>query len=357
MPGIRLPSLMIVREGNSACIAVESFDKLLYERLDKVLESLTAIAEKILQKVSLATHSERAKEVINAWDNRGSISALKKLQLVTGLDLNELKITGLAANLAEWDLSDDPLADSELAAAARFARSGKKETYDSFASDRKKILEHIKRLTSLKVFRIDDLSLEMEALLKEDWQQEPFKQGYNLALNLRKKLKIDDDEAADPEKFLKDYNIEVRDIRLSSVIDGIGCVVLSEKRQGDITVLMCRRSKIKNQKVIGDKFYVAQKGSDNAHGKTIAEATQELMFKIGPRDVSQYRNMPKDTKKTPNEWALVYRMVTGACSYGTNQFIESQGKLKRSYTLAEILERTKGQFGAERFRDVVESAQ
>jgi len=141
------------------------------------------------------------------------------------------------------------------------------------------------------------------------------------------------------------------------VIDGIGCVVLSEKRQGDITVLMCRRSKIKNQKVIGDKFYVAQKGSDNAHGKTIAEATQELMFKIGPRDVSQYRNMPKDTKKTPNEWALVYRMVTGACSYGTNQFIESQGKLKRSYTLAEILERTKGQFGAERFRDVVESAQ
>ena len=137
------------------------------------------------------------------------------------------------------------------------------------------------------------------------------------------------------------------------VIDGLGCVVLSEKRQGDITVLMCRHSKIKNQKVVGNKFYVAQKGTYNAHGKTIAEATQELMFKIGPRDVEQYRNMPRDTKKSPTEWALIYRMISGACQYGTNKFIESHGKLKAKYTLAEILTLTRGQFGHERFAEVV----
>ena len=57
------------------------------------------------------------------------------------------------------------------------------------------------------------------------------------------------------------------------VIDGIGCAVLSDKRQGDLTVLMCRHSKINNQKVVGEKFYVAQSGGTNAHGKTIAEAT------------------------------------------------------------------------------------
>ena len=137
------------------------------------------------------------------------------------------------------------------------------------------------------------------------------------------------------------------------VIDGIGCVVLSEKKQGDVTVLMCRHSKIKNQKVVGDKFYVASKGSDNAHGKTIAEATQELMFKIGPRDVEKYRGMSKDAAKSPTEWALIYRMVTGACQYGTNQFIESRGKLKKKYTLAEILTITKGQWGHERFAETV----
>jgi hypothetical protein len=141
-----------------------------------------------------------------------------------------------------------------------------------------------------------------------------------------------------------------------TVIDRIGCVVLSEKKQGDITVLMCRHSKIKNQKVVGEKFYVAQKGGDNAHGKTIAEATQELMLKIGPRDVSQYRDMPANTKKTPAEWALVYRMVTGACQYGTRKFIEGHGKLKAKYTLAEILKLTRGQFGHERFAEVVSQA-
>jgi hypothetical protein len=140
------------------------------------------------------------------------------------------------------------------------------------------------------------------------------------------------------------------------VIDGIGCVVLSEKKQGDITILMCRHSKIKNQKVVGDKFYVAQKGDSNAHGKTIAEAVQEILFKIGPRDVSRYRNMPMHTAKTPSKWALIYRMVTGACQYGTAQFIETRRDLKKEYTLAEILTLTEGQFGHDRFSETVNAA-
>jgi prefoldin subunit 5 len=140
------------------------------------------------------------------------------------------------------------------------------------------------------------------------------------------------------------------------VIDDIGCVVLSEKKQGDMTILMCRHSKIKNQKVVGDKFYVAQKGEDNAHGKTIAEATQELLFKIGPRDVERFRNMPMHTAKTPSEWALIYRMVTGACQYGTAQFIETRHDLKKEYTLAEILTLTEGQFGHDRFSETVNAA-
>jgi hypothetical protein len=140
-----------------------------------------------------------------------------------------------------------------------------------------------------------------------------------------------------------------------TVLDGIGCVVLSEKQSNGVTVLMCRHSKIKNQKVIGDKFYVAQSGGNNAHGKTIAEATQELLFKTGSRDVEQYRNMPTTTKKTPVQWALIYRAITGACQYGTSKFIESRSNLKKHYTLAEIIIQTKGQFGHEEFVAVVQS--
>lgn len=138
-----------------------------------------------------------------------------------------------------------------------------------------------------------------------------------------------------------------------AVIDGIGCVVLSEKKQDGVTIRLCRHSKIKGQKVVGDKFFVASSNGHNAHGKTIAEATQELVFKAGSRDVSQWKNMSADTVKTPDEWAFVYRMITGACRYGTDRFIASKGKVRKRYTLAEIVAETKGSFGHERFCEVV----
>ena len=63
--------------------------------------------------------------------------------------------------------------------------------------------------------------------------------------------------------------------------------------------------------------------------------------------------MPNDTKKTPAEWAFVYRMVTGACQYGTERFIESHAKLKKAYSLPEIVTLTKGQWGCDKFFEVV----
>jgi hypothetical protein len=138
-----------------------------------------------------------------------------------------------------------------------------------------------------------------------------------------------------------------------TVLDDIGCVVLSTKQAHGVTVLLCRHSKIRDQKIVGNKFYVAQSGNHNAHGKTIDEAVRELQFKTGDRDIEQYRNMPKSTKKSPDDWAFVYRMITGACQYGTRDFMARKGKLKKSYTLTEILAETKGAYGHETFAKVV----
>lgn len=137
------------------------------------------------------------------------------------------------------------------------------------------------------------------------------------------------------------------------IYDGIGCVVISTKQKGGVTILACRGSRIKNQKVIGDKFYIAQSDGQNAHGKSIEDALREIKFKTGDRDVSEFRNMPKDSKKSPSECAFVYRMVTGACQFGTERFIESQDKLKKIYTLSEIIKITDGQYGYDTFRKVV----
>ncbi len=135
--------------------------------------------------------------------------------------------------------------------------------------------------------------------------------------------------------------------------DGISYIVLSSRKKGDVEILSCRRAQIKAQKIIGEKLFIAKKGDQTAHALDIKTALEELAFKTGERDIEQYKNMPKSTCKSPQDWAYVYRMVTGACQYGTKDFMERKGKLKKTYTLSEILEETKGAFGHEAFRRVV----
>ncbi len=137
------------------------------------------------------------------------------------------------------------------------------------------------------------------------------------------------------------------------VYDNIACVVLSSKKKGGIEILSCRQAKIKQQKLIGEKLFVAKKGSATAHAHNIKTALEELAFKLGNRNIDQYKNMPMHTRKSPEDWAFVYRMVTGACQYGTKQFIEAKGELRRTYTLAEILDETKGAYGHNTFAKVV----
>ncbi|WP_424363574.1 leucine-rich repeat domain-containing protein [Methylocystis parvus] len=138
-----------------------------------------------------------------------------------------------------------------------------------------------------------------------------------------------------------------------AIFDGIGCVVLSKKEMDGVEVRHCRKSHFENGQCVGEAFFVASRGGENAHGDTIREAIEELAFKGGDRNVEQYRSIPLDTVKSPQDWAFVYRIVTGACQFGTREFMKSKGELKDSYTLAEILEQTRGAYGHEQFASVV----
>ena len=158
-------------------------------------------------------------------------------------------------------------------------------------------------------------------------------------------LSIDDSIYYQGEIFGKTFEI----------LDGIPTIVLSEKKKDDVTIRHCQETTLKEGKFTGKKIFIASKGSQNAHGDTLKLALEELAFKTGDRDVSQWKGLPKDTKKTPSEWAFVYRMITGACQYGTSEFIKRQN-LKKAYTLAEIIEATKGAYGHDRFKQIVEAA-
>jgi len=103
----------------------------------------------------------------------------------------------------------------------------------------------------------------------------------------------------------------------------------------------------------GNTVYIITENGVSAHGTTIKQARDDLAFKLMSKDVAQFKGMDKKTTKTPQEWALIYRAITGACSYGTEAFMQ-QRELKKQYTLTEILKETKGAYGYERFKEVVE---
>ena len=50
----------------------------------------------------------------------------------------------------------------------------------------------------------------------------------------------------------------------------------------------------------------------------------------------------------------MYRVITGACAAGTQQFVDGMEEIKDSYTISEIIEMTKNAYGGEIFRKFFE---
>ena len=124
--------------------------------------------------------------------------------------------------------------------------------------------------------------------------------------------------------------------------DGVFSYVLSNKKGF---------KKVKTER--GDVLYVVHDENGNsAHGETIAKAREDLIYKVVAKsDVT----IPK--KATGKEWVGIYRAVTGACSAGVKNFVETTGKdLDATYTAKEITKLVQGQFGSEAFAKRLECA-
>ncbi len=95
-----------------------------------------------------------------------------------------------------------------------------------------------------------------------------------------------------------------------------------------------------------NRYYLVTDGRGKyAHGNTIKEAKEDLIYKISNRDKSEYQNIDK-AKKNSYEYCIeMYRVITGACAAGVKNFIESKGVKKQPYSVVEVAEITKGSFG------------
>ena len=127
-------------------------------------------------------------------------------------------------------------------------------------------------------------------------------------------------------------------------VDGIFTKIISER--GNVM----RVQRIAHKDI---EYLVTDGDGRWAHGATLKEAKESLIYKITSRDTSKYKEWGLNTTITHVEAIEAYRTITGACAFGTRHFCETilGDKKKNKYTVAEVIELTKGQYGAESFKE------
>ena len=122
--------------------------------------------------------------------------------------------------------------------------------------------------------------------------------------------------------------------------DGILTLIKGVHKIGQYTVYV---GKFKGHNVVSDGTYYA-------HCNNIRKGIADIAFKrLKDRGTAQYESLTLDSVIPFEEAVIMYRIVTGACRQGTKDFLNSQKELKKEYTVAEIIEATKGQYGHETF--------
>ena len=102
--------------------------------------------------------------------------------------------------------------------------------------------------------------------------------------------------------------------------------------------------RIKGKNVIFD-------GENYAHCKDFKSGVIDLQYKAAKdRGAEQYKKLNLDSVVTYNEAVIMYRVITGACSAGTAQFVNNLRERKEKYTIAEVIQITDGQYGSTIFK-------
>ncbi len=127
--------------------------------------------------------------------------------------------------------------------------------------------------------------------------------------------------------------------KLWSFFDGVQKEVATIRKSGSLTVYKME-----------DGTYAVHDGEAYAHGETLKEAKADLIFKRTSKDLSEYKELTLDSKLPLEECIKMYRSITGACSLGTKEFC-SKRKLKKAYTVREVIEITDGAYGNDKLKE------
>ena len=124
-----------------------------------------------------------------------------------------------------------------------------------------------------------------------------------------------------------------------TIADGILARIV-QRRGPVMRVIICGKTEVS---------YLVTNGEAWSHGKTLAEARDGLIYKIGSRDMTKFKAWKLDRVVTKAEAIEAYRVITGACEEGTKAWM-GQRKTPEKVTVRGIIDLTKGAFGADTFR-------
>ena len=99
-----------------------------------------------------------------------------------------------------------------------------------------------------------------------------------------------------------------------------------------------------------DGFIAKDNEGNFAHGQTLHEARESLIYKTSERNSELYKSWKLTDIKTKAELIKAYRVITGACEFGTKQFCNGRD-LPDTATVEQAIKITAGQYGSERFRE------
>jgi len=122
---------------------------------------------------------------------------------------------------------------------------------------------------------------------------------------------------------------------------------------GIFTEVISHRGNVYHVRQIASKeiIYLVTDGNGKwSHGETLKEAKSDLMFKISNRTKDDYKNLKLNDTLSFEDAIICYRVITGACSFGINDFITNRLKNKqKKYSIQEIIKVTKGEYGNQTF--------
>jgi hypothetical protein len=124
---------------------------------------------------------------------------------------------------------------------------------------------------------------------------------------------------------------------------------------GIFTEVVSKRGNVYHVRKIHSKdvIYLVSDGNGKwSHGETLKEAKSDLIFKVCNRTKEDYKNTKLSDIFSFEESVTCYRVITGTCSFGTKDFVKNRLKKQKSkYSIQEIIEVTKGEYGNKSFYD------